>query len=60
MVRVGMAKQSGAQVIVTACPFCLANIEDALKIAGLEQEMEVLDLMELIERHLPPVRRAAA
>lgn len=50
--RVRMAKHSGAQVIVTACPFCLANIEDALKIAGLDQEIEALDLMELVERHL--------
>ena len=53
VVRVGMAREAGAEVIVTACPFCLANIEDALKIAGLDQEMEVIDLMELVERHLP-------
>lgn len=60
VVRASMAKRSGAQVIVTACPFCLANIEDALKIAGLDQEIEVIDLMELVEQHLPVARRAAA
>ncbi|MCB2189991.1 MAG: (Fe-S)-binding protein [Deltaproteobacteria bacterium] len=60
--RVRMAEQCGAQVIVTACPFCLANLEDALKIAGLDKEMEALDLMELVGLHLPRSgqRRVAA
>ncbi|MDM8549284.1 (Fe-S)-binding protein [Desulfobacterales bacterium HSG2] len=50
--RVEMAKEAGATVIVTACPFCMVNIEDAIKTSGLEGEMEVIDLVELIERHL--------
>jgi Fe-S oxidoreductase len=54
-VRVDMAKQAGANVIVTACPFCMLNIEDAIKTSGLEGEMEVIDLVELIERHVIPV-----
>lgn len=52
VLRVEMAKEAGANVIVTACPFCMAHIEDAIKVAGLENEMEVIDLSELIERHL--------
>jgi Fe-S oxidoreductase len=52
VLRVEMAKNAGADVIVTACPFCLVNIEDAIKVAGLEGEMEVIDLAELIEKHL--------
>ena len=51
-VRVAMAKEAGANVIVTACPFCLVNIEDAIKVSGLEGQMEVIDLCELIEKHL--------
>ena len=51
-VRVEMAKQAGANVIVTACPFCMVNIEDAIKTSGLEGEMEAIDLVELIERHM--------
>ena len=51
-VRVDMAKQAGASVIVTACPFCMLNIEDAIKTSGLEGEMEAIDLVELIERHM--------
>jgi len=52
VLRVEMAKKAGANVIVTACPFCLVNIEDAIKVAGFEGEMEAIDLCELIEQHL--------
>jgi Fe-S oxidoreductase len=48
VLRVKMAKEAGADVIVTACPFCLVNIEDAIKVAGLEGQMEAIDLCELI------------
>ncbi len=50
--RVEMAKEAGATVIVTACPFCMVNIEDAIKTSGLEGKMEVVDLVELIDRHI--------
>jgi Fe-S oxidoreductase len=52
VVRVKMARDAGADVIVTACPFCLVNIEDAIKVAGLEGKMEAIDLCELIDRHI--------
>jgi len=50
--RVEMARDAGATVIVTACPFCMVNIEDAIKTSGLEGKMEAVDLVELIDRHL--------
>ncbi|QTA81378.1 ETF:quinone oxidoreductase [Desulfonema limicola] len=50
--RVEMAKEAGANVIVTACPFCMVNMEDAIKTSGLEGQMEAIDLVELIDRHL--------
>jgi Fe-S oxidoreductase len=52
VVRVEQARAAGADVIVTACPFCLTNIEDAIKVAGLEGEMEAIDLVELVDRQL--------
>ena len=52
--RVEMAREAGANVIVTACPFCMVNIEDAIKTSGLEGEMEAIDLVELVARHLRP------
>jgi hypothetical protein len=38
--------------IPTACPFCLVNMEDAIKVAGLEGQMEAVDLAELAARQL--------
>ena len=47
VLRVEMAAAAGANVIVTACPFCLVNMEDAIKVAGLEGKMEAIDLAEI-------------
>jgi len=52
VIRVEMAKEAGANVIVTACPFCLVNMEDAIKVSGMEGKMEAIDLAELIDHHL--------
>ncbi|MGB8768763.1 MAG: (Fe-S)-binding protein [Candidatus Korobacteraceae bacterium] len=61
--RVHMAAEAGANVIVTACPFCMVNIEDAIKVAGLEGRMTAIDLAELVDKQLvrdtpPPVRES--
>ncbi len=50
--RVEMAHEAGATVIITACPFCMVNIEDAIKTSGLEGKMEVVDLVGLVEHHM--------
>jgi len=39
-------------VIVTACPFCMVNIEDAIKVAGLEGKMSAIDLTELVDQQI--------
>jgi len=52
VIRVKMAQEAGANVIVTACPYCMANIEDAIKVAGLEGKMSAIDLTELVEKHM--------
>ncbi len=54
VLRVRMAAEAGANVIVTACPFCMVNIEDAIKVAGLEGQMSAIDLTELVDRQLQP------
>ena len=33
-------------------PFCPVNMEDAIKVAGMEGDREAIDLAELIARHL--------
>lgn len=50
--RVRMAAEAGANVIVTACPFCMTNIEDAIKVAGMEGEMSAIDIVELADQQL--------
>jgi Fe-S oxidoreductase len=52
--RVQMAAEAGANVIVTACPFCMVNIEDAIKVAGMEGKMTAIDLAELVNQRLGP------
>jgi Fe-S oxidoreductase len=58
--RVQMAAEAGANVIVTACPFCMVNIEDAIKVAGLEGKMTAIDLAELVDQHIVRDGLAAA
>ena len=50
--RVQMAAEAGANVIVTACPFCMVNIEDAIKVAGFEGKITTIDLAELVDRQM--------
>jgi Fe-S oxidoreductase len=57
--RVQMAAEAGANVIVTACPFCMVNIEDAIKVAGLEGKMTAIDLAELVDQEMVREERTA-
>ena len=43
---------AGANVIVTACPFCMVNMEDAIKVAGMEGKMTAIDLTELVDKQI--------
>jgi Fe-S oxidoreductase len=60
VMRVQMAAEAGANVIVTACPFCMTNIEDAIKVAGLEGKMTAIDLAELVDQQIARERPKAA
>jgi Fe-S oxidoreductase len=50
--RVHEAADTGADVLAVACPFCLAMLEDAAKVQGLADRLQVLDIMELVEQAL--------
>jgi len=52
VLRAKMAAEAGANVIVTACPFCMVNMEDAIKVAGLEGKLTAIDLTELVDKQL--------
>lgn len=60
VMRLKMAVEAGANVLVTACPFCLANIEDAIKVSGMEGAVEVQDLVEVVSSHLLRAETAVA
>ena len=46
--RVTEAASTGADVLAVACPFCLLTLEDAVKVAGLDERLQVMDIMELV------------
>lgn len=50
--RVKDAVEMGVDVIATACPFCLLNLEDAVKLTGNESKIVVKDIMELVSEAL--------
>ena len=47
-IRIREAADTGAEIVVTACPLCLIMLEDARKTTGLEDSFQVLDLNELV------------
>jgi len=47
-IRVKEAQATGAEILITACPLCLIMLEDALKTLGLEKELKIMDLNELV------------
>jgi Fe-S oxidoreductase len=47
--RVREAADTGAEVLAVACPFCLLTLEDAAKVQGLEDHLQVMDIVELVD-----------
>jgi len=44
--RIDHAKDTGSQLLISACPFCIRNLQDACKADNLE----ILDLVEIVDR----------
>lgn len=47
-VRVLEALETGAEILATACPFCLVNFEDAVKVLDKEDSIKVRDVAEIL------------
>lgn len=47
-IRVRDAVSMGAEILATACPFCLLTLEDAVKTTGNEEKIQVRDIVELM------------
>jgi len=50
--RVQEAADTGADILAVACPFCLLTLEDAVKVQGLDEQLRVMDIMELVDQVL--------
>jgi Fe-S oxidoreductase len=48
-IRVEQAKAEDAQVLVTACPYCITNFEDSRLNLGMEDTLEIKDITEVIQ-----------
>ena len=46
--RVREAARTGAAVLAVACPKCLVMLEDAVKSEGLERDLVVRDISEIV------------
>jgi Fe-S oxidoreductase len=46
--RLTDAVDTGAQVVATACPYCLLMFDDAIRSKGMGDQIEVMDLAELM------------
>jgi len=50
--RTEEALETGADIIVTACPYCMLMMTDGLKYKNKEEEVKNYDIAELIEQSL--------
>jgi Fe-S oxidoreductase len=50
--RTDEALATGADVVSTACPYCLIMLDDAVSQRGRDEDVEVLDVAQLLERSL--------
>jgi len=52
MERTDEALTTGADVVTTACPYCMIMLDDAVRANNKEEEVRVLDLSQLVEESL--------
>ena len=48
MLRVREALETGADVIATACPYCILMLEDAVNVLNAGEKIAVRDVAELL------------
>jgi len=46
--RVREAHEAGAEILATACPYCISMLEDSLKSTDLEEQLQVKDISEIL------------
>jgi Fe-S oxidoreductase len=48
--RTEQAIVTKAQIVITACPFCLQMFDDGIKAKAAEEKLKVMDIAELVEK----------
>ena len=49
-IRVEQAMAVGAEVLVTACPYCISNFEDSKLTLDVVDDIEIKDITEIIQK----------
>lgn len=57
--RVRQAAETGADTLAISCPFELSRFEDSVKVAGLEGQLKVRDIIELLAESMDLSERGA-
>jgi Fe-S oxidoreductase len=52
MERTDEALATGADIVSTACPFCMIMLDDAVKAHGKGDDVSVMDISQVVERSL--------
>ena len=52
--RLDQAIDAGADVVATACPYCLLMFDDAIRSKGLGDQIQVVDVAEVLANNLRP------
>jgi Fe-S oxidoreductase/nitrate reductase gamma subunit len=52
VLRANQAAETGAEVVATACPFCMQMMEDGMKLTNREETTQVRDIAELVAEQL--------
>ena len=52
MERTNEALNTGADIISTACPFCMIMLDDAVKANGRGDDVSVMDISQVMEKSL--------
>ena len=55
--RFDQINQANPQTLAVGCPFCMTQMEDAMKTRGFEQKMRVRDLAELVAESTEPATK---
>ena len=46
--RIAQARETGATVLATACPFCFLTLSDAVVATGHENDLKVMDIAQIV------------